>query len=203
MREVHNTDRDSRDEHRIVRILRLIGSGLLSVGSVLACMLMVCLFVVGFLLILKAFWGNRDAWWGIGPASPSHSSISPDSRQITVAVLHGLEFFFLAPLPALVFLSLARFFRSFQTSDNAENSRNDESRCAHQLHRVKALVISLMIASIATDLLGKALQGISLEMAIAESLVMLLLGAYWFSLEKVCSRNSGGGHSEASLPRTG
>src|SRR5687767_12854161 len=125
--EAEQTISEFKHEHKFVRRLRKLGNGLLSVGGVFACILMVCLFVVGFGLIFIAIWKHR------------RDILTPDSRHITVGVLHGLEFFFLAPLPALVFLSLSRFFRSFQTSDKDQYSPIKESNCAHQLHRVKAL----------------------------------------------------------------
>jgi len=163
-----------RVEHRFVTFLRKCMGILFAVGSVLACLLMICLFGIGFIFLFKGLLGFFERGEISGP-------------DVIVSVLHGLEFFFLAPLPFLVLLSLARFFRSFL---NPNEVSNDESKCDHQLHRVKALVVNLMIASVATDLLGRSLQGVTIETALGESLVMLLLGAYWFSLELVCSRHA-------------
>jgi hypothetical protein len=92
----------------------------------------------------------------------------------------------LEPLPFLVFLSLARYVQSFLQSDGQANSNDTLSGCGTQLHRVKTLVVALMTASVATDLLRRAIEDVSLLAAAAEGLVMLLLGSYWFALEKVC-----------------
>jgi hypothetical protein len=186
----------SPNEHPEVSRLRRLGKGLLGFGVLLACGLMFCLFAVGYWLIVDAIWTNRSAWLGFAaPATAGGSSVG-DSRQVTIGVLHGLEVFFLAPLPALVFLSVADYFKYFHASDKGTNDRGHESASLQTLHRVEGLVVNLMIASIATDLVGKVLQGVSLGSVAAEASVVLLLGLYWVALELVSSSKARRDHSE-------
>lgn len=176
-------------EHLFVIGLRKCGEGLLSLGSVLSCVLMLALFVIGFWLIVQAVVAN-GRFLIDHPVGHSAPSTGNDPRHITVAILHGLEFFFLAPLPALVFVSLARFFRSFGVASGAPTSAIDEARCSNRLHRVKALVVGLMAASVASDLLGRSLQGLSLEATIAESIALIVLVLFWYALERSCSHKA-------------
>jgi hypothetical protein len=186
MDDEEHSSNQSPPEHRFVIGLRKFGTVLLGLGSALACVLMICLFLVGFCLIFKAVWTTRYSW---SPISTEGSHLTDPGNAI-VKVLHGLEFFFLAPLPALVFFSLARFFKSFQSVNRSSRNFADESASAHQLHRIKAFVVSLMTASVATDLLGKTFQGISWQTVIAESTVLVLLGVYWFTLHRICSNKA-------------
>jgi len=166
----------------------------------MAFVLMICLFLVAFWFITQAVLDARPAsWTGSAARTPTSTNASsllptadssgpqPDhSAHIMVRVLHGVELLFLAPLPFLVFLSLARYVQSFLKSDGQASSQDRLSGCGSQLHSVKTLVVSLMTASIATDLLRRAIENVSLPSAAAEGLVMLLLGSYWLGLELVC-----------------
>jgi len=175
---------ESSREHPTVRRLRQFGNSLLGLGGVFSCVLMGALFVVGFLVIWTSLWSARSAWLGLPLSADRSGSLTTDLPHTIVGVLHGLEFFFLAPLPALVFLSLAGYFKRFQQMSRGPDD-GGESASLHQLHRVKALIVNLMIASLATDLLGKVTQGIAVQAILAESLVVLLLGVYWMCLERL------------------
>lgn len=192
---------EHKREHWGVRTLRWLGATLPAFGGLFAFALMVCLFLVAFWFITQALFNEFPSTWRYpaeqasmsprtnnvgGVISASSRPQADQSAQITVRVLHGVELLLLAPLPLLVFLSLARYVRSFLQSDGQANCNDTLSGCGTQLHRVKTLVVALMTASVATDLLRRAIEDVSLPAAAAEGLVMLLLGSYWFALEKVC-----------------
>ena len=155
---------------------------------------MVLLFVAAFWFIIAALLGAFSASYHGPTSSMPHN----DSGRTTVHVLHGVELLFVAPLPFLVFLSLARYVRVFIQSGASHGSGHELAACESQLHRVKTLVVALMTASIATDLLRRAIENVSLSEAAAEGLIMLLLGGYWFALEKVTVRHTPGGNPPAT-----
>lgn len=170
----------------------LIGLGikLLVIGSVIACLLMLVLFATGFALIANALWSHRAGFFGATDAA-AHAAGTSASNLALVEGLHGLEFLFFAPLPYLVFKSLARYFQSFLKSETlAVDADANEMLSSVRLHRVKALVLGLMTAAVATDLLSRAMQGVSLAAAAAEALVMVVLGSYWFILDQSCRHAS-------------
>ncbi len=108
--------------------------------------------------------------WEVEPESPSSAALE--------MCLSGIEFFFLAPLPFLLPLSLARYIR-----DSRED--RDERASKADLLSVKALTTALLIAVLASSLVGEALgpDGLHYEGAISASLVIAVLGTYFFSLE--------------------
>ncbi len=113
----------------------------------------------------------------VGLLAWDHEPVSPANAALETC-LSGIEFFFLAPLPFLLPLSLARYIR-----DSRED--RDESASKADLLSVKALTTALLIAVLASDLVGDALgpDGLRYEGAISASLVIAVLGMYFYSLE--------------------
>jgi hypothetical protein len=190
-------------EHWGIRVLRMLSETLPGVGALVAYVLMVCLFVVAFWFIIQALvYALSPSWvYPIEQAAPTlHTETGIDegddasdghvskSALLTINVLHGIELLFIAPLPFLVFLSLSRYVESVVTSD-AKSANESLVNCEGQLHRVKTLVVGLMTASVATDLLRRAIENVSLPAAAAESLIMLVLGSFWFVLERASTRH--------------
>src|SRR5690242_11490137 len=110
---------------KALRRLAPLASALSNVGAALGSVIMGILFVLGLWIIARAIWWNRTTWWR-GPDSAA------DPHHFIVSVLNGIELLFLAPLPALVFLSLGQFVESF--GESAHDPGADD-----QLRRVKAL----------------------------------------------------------------
>ncbi len=93
--------------------------------------------------------------------------------------IHGLEFLFLAPLPFLIPVSLGRYIR-----DSKENRDDRQSKA--DLLSIKALTAALLIAVLASDVVGTALSsdGLHYETAISSTLVIGVLALYFFGLER-------------------
>jgi len=97
-------------------------------------------------------------------------------------VLKGLEFLFLSPLPFMIVYSVGRYLGSLL--DFAQETKRRS--LLGEIVSVKALIISLIIAIIATDLVSKILaaDGLTRDAALYECLVILVLGAYLVVLER-------------------
>ena len=110
--------------------------------------------------------------------TPRSFSVLDATASPLVYALRGFEYLFLAPLPYLVFHSLIKYVATFRQPGASEDAE-------HQVRRAKSLIVSLMVAVIATDLVSKIL-GPEGVVAGAEVLVMaalvgyiLVLGAGW------------------------
>ncbi len=94
-------------------------------------------------------------------------------------VLHALELLFVAPLPHLTTFGILRYWRS---SINADNSVQAHA----ELVRIKSLIVGLLVAASATQVLGDAstnqAQG-ALEW-LGKGIVVLALAVYGFGLER-------------------
>lgn len=98
-----------------------------------------------------------------------------------VQALSGIEYLFLAPLAFLVFLTLVRFVKKMVFGDiNALGG----------YRVVKSLVINLMIAIIATDLVQKTVgqPGLTLNVACTELLVIVVFAGYVLLIERAGTR---------------
>lgn len=93
--------------------------------------------------------------------------------------IKGLEFLFLSPLPFLIPVSLGRYIR-----DSKENRDDRQSKA--DLLSTKALTAALLIAVLASDVVGTALShdGLKYEVAISSALVIGVLAMYFFGLER-------------------
>jgi hypothetical protein len=152
--------------HRIFKALYIA-------GAVCAGGLMVALFVAAFceigtsLLIFFHRIPVRDL------------TSTPESEAITVA-LKGIEYLFLAPMSFLVYRSLAIY-----VADMANGGHNPAARSA--VTEAKSLVTSLMIAVVATDLVGKVLSpdGLAQRRPIYELILIVVLGGYYLMLHHI------------------
>jgi hypothetical protein len=160
----------SRPEHRsLYRYVLLFVLLITFVATVGASLLMAALFGVG----LHHIW--MSVWLGFHPEDGRW----PEATGIQWAI-HGLEFLYLAPLAFMVLYSLTRYIESHTAKDQA--TAMTETR--RDLLHVKGLVISLLIAVIATDLVGKMLgRGLGMAEAISESVVVVVLMGYFALLE--------------------
>ena len=130
-------------DHRLhsLRPVQSVLKWLFGAGLIFSAVVMAFLFGAGFALFYRAIalivGGTAEA------GSDLHASA-------LVQVLKGLEYFFLAPLAYLVFLTMIRFVRTVVTL-------GDYRFAEEQMHGVKSLITSLMIAVVGTDLLSKIL----------------------------------------------
>jgi hypothetical protein len=139
-----------------------------------AFLLMLGLAVVGFVEIGKgilAFFVSDDTEIG--------------GRVAVSLALKGLEMLFLAPLPFMVVFAVGGYLRALGASE-AGGERSDERKIG-RLERTKSLLISLMVAVMAADLVSKTLSndGLTPEAAIYESIVIAVLGGYFLLRERV------------------
>lgn len=140
-------------------------------ASVVGALLTVALLGIG---LSRMVWGVLGY---VGLVDWEDEIESPSSAALEMC-LGGLEFFFLAPLPFLLPLSLARYIRDSREDRDERGSKAD-------LLSVKALTTALLIAVLASDLVGEALgpEGLHYEGAVSASIVIAVLGTYFFALE--------------------
>jgi hypothetical protein len=99
--------------------------------------------------------------------------------------LSGLELFFLAPLPYLAFLSVVKLVRA--TFDFERNKDRNALEEAHKfIGRVKHLIIGLMIAVVATEMIHRVVGGSGAALDIQSlaamlGLILVLTFNYWVS----------------------
>jgi len=152
-------------------------------GGIVAYLLMIGLFVIGFCEIGKGILiyfhiGEIPEW-----------STSRESAALEMS-LKGLEFLFLAPLSYLALLSLKRYLTETRDEDAHHVARL-------QLTNVKISITSLMIAVISADLVAKILSkgGLTYGAIFTEGLAIIILGAYFFCLERLTGQSSRGSSS--------
>ena len=111
-------------------------------------------------------------------AFPAEIASDPAAAVLDECI-KGLEFLFLAPLPFLIPVSLGRYIR-----DSKENRDDRQSKA--DLLSIKALTAALLIAVLASDVVGTALShdGLHYETAISSTLVIGILALYFFGLER-------------------
>jgi len=84
----------------------------------------------------------------------------------------------------MVLYNLAKYIESLTSEDRAAKMAEARS----DLLQVKGLGVSLLIAVIATDLVGKILgHGLFMPEAISESVVIVVLAGYFALLEKLAA----------------
>ena len=124
------------------RILTALALMIYIVASIVAFGIMIALGILGLLEIVRGLSG-KDSWTLVPEASPTIA------ENAIIHTLEGFEFLLLAPLAFVIIFSVGRYLTELLTQ--AADQRQAES----QLHRVKALVASLMVSIIATDLVKR------------------------------------------------
>lgn len=157
----------------IAKIFESLNDLFYVVGNLIAYLLMIALFTVGFWEIGKGI----GIFFGY-PLMPEQAS-SRESAALEMS-LKGLEFLFLAPLTYLTLISLVRYVATTY-------SQNDHELARLQLINIKVSIVSLMIAIVATDLVAKILSknGLTYQATFTEGLVIIILGTYLFCLERL------------------
>lgn len=113
----------------------------------------------------------------------SHGGLA-SSKPAVAKALEGLELMFLAPTPLLVLLSLREYLNSMiaKKADGVARARMAE---------VKAFMVSLMVAVIATDLIATAIHGqLCYESAFTRCAAIFVLGGYFVVLESLAHRGA-------------
>ena len=148
-------------------------------ASVAAAVGMAALLFVGFIDIFQGVKEGVKA--GLAAVDVAHAP--PWSERTAHRVIEGVELLLLAPLAYIVLVNLARYVHTWMI-------RKSDEKAKASLLGVKALVVGLLIAMIATDLVGKVLSdnGLDPTSAIFESLVIGVLIIYCFELEWVAAR---------------
>ena len=152
-------------------------------AAAIATLLMAALFAVGLHHIAK---GARLAFWP--EKRVLESSLLPPAPWASGLqwAIHGLEFLYLAPLAFMILYNLAKYIKSLTIPNQTERTLKIAEARGALLH-VKGLGISLLIAVVATDLVGQILVGTGVETmeVISESIVIVVLAAYFRLLEKL------------------
>ena len=150
----------------------------------------VSLLFMHFFIILGLVTMAVGMWTMIRNIVPSFriataASQSPHAEGFALgAALDGLEFIFLAPLPFLLLRGIWDFVDRVREVDSQASANVTASPAF--LIRIKGLIIGLMIAVVATELLKKSVSehGLSYEPAIAGSIFIGVLAAYAFLIER-------------------
>src|SRR5882724_7640237 len=131
--------------------LRMLSVVIIFAFAVISCLTMLGLFVA-------AFWQFGQAIWILLEFLPPPKGMTIEGSGIE-RTIRGVELLFLAPLGYLVLTSLAQY--CFKGGDPAAKA---------QLAGVKGLVLGLLIALIASDLVDRILKnGLEYQAAFAES----------------------------------
>jgi len=101
------------------------------------------------------------------------------------SILDGFEFLLLAPLAFVIVVSVGNYLHALLLQPDADESE-------HQLHRVKGLIVSLMISIVATDLVKRFVgqAAVQFEPLIFGGSLILLFTLYFILLLK--ARRIGG-----------
>jgi len=151
---------------------------LYAAGALCSGLLMISLFLAAFceigsavLVFFRQFVGNDQR-------------LSLESAVLTTA-LKGIELLFLAPMSFLVYRSLGNYVAS-----KASGREDPDAEAA--VTESKGLVTSLMVAVVATDLVGKVLSpdGLAAHPPIYELLLIVILVAYFYLLSRMGLRRA-------------
>jgi hypothetical protein len=137
------------------------------------------LLTVALLAIALAHMTVGVVGYVVGAHTSGGSGGVDGSAAILEACIRGVELLFLSPLPFLIPLSLGRYIR-----DSKED--RDDRRSKADLLSIKALTAALLIAVLASDIVGRALrtEGLRYEQSISTTLVIGVLAVYFFGLER-------------------
>jgi hypothetical protein len=109
---------------------------------------------IGFVVMLAVgLRGLLEIGKGIVVSMPHFFEVEVDKSTHAVeaaigCILDGFEFLLLAPLAFVIVVSVGRYLQALLMDLTANEAE-------HQLHRVKGLIISLMISIVATDLVKR------------------------------------------------
>lgn len=139
---------------------KLLRQWLLFCGDLPMALLMAWLIIIGMKMILFA-------------------AFFPPTERSIPHILEGLQYIFLAPLGFLLFRGISDYVVGIIDSD-------PEAVSTHFLMRIKALIIGLMAAVTATDLLKRALaeEGLNYRTAVCGCLLIVVLAGYSLILEQ-------------------
>jgi len=150
-------------------------------GALATFVLMLALGGVG---LLKMFASISHFWRSAVVAAPDGHGAHSESLEMAAItlVLQGLECLFLAPLGFLLFRGIWDY-----VGDVIKKDAEKASACF--LMRVKALILGLMAAVVATDLVKRELSeaGLTYQPAIAGCLLICVLAAYSYLVERLAS----------------
>jgi hypothetical protein len=173
----------------------------LAIFAVASLVIMVLLVAVGVLrmgLSIPHFLSDpasvRETADVGSPGSDEGGHVAAFGESAVGNALEGLECIFLAPLAFLLVRGIWDFVDAVVRARLQEGTLSSASPAF--LIRVKALILGLMIAVVATDLLKRAIsqRGLSYEPAVAGCLFIAVLAAYSFVMERSSERQ----HREAT-----
>jgi hypothetical protein len=178
----HTTDEQTRR-------LEWLNRKCLLILSALSLLLMVLLIILGLLTMALGIYpmfcsSFRNFAFEIRNNGSLPTQVSPTVAFALGVALDGLEFVFLAPLAFL----LLHGIWDFMNDVNRGHFRDSKAFPTSPLFliRIKGLIIGLMIAVVATELLKKTVgeHGLSYESAIAGGILIAVLAAYSFIIER-------------------
>jgi len=145
-------------------------------AAVLSGVLMVGIMTAAFADLFRATAMLLQAGFDRGQAGSAEVAIR--------LALTGLELLFLSPLAFLVVLAIAHDLRDFLSADK-------HARVGRSMAAVESLVISLLIAVIATEMIERLVShsGPPLSEATGSALIMLVLVAYLVVRESLHRRH--------------
>ncbi len=145
-----------------------------SLASIVGALLTMSLLAIGLFGMVS---GVLD-FVGVTHSDIAHAEDDPSARLLE-ACIRGLELLFLAPLPFLIPVSLGRYIRDSKESRDDRQSKAD-------LLSIKALTTALLVAILASDIVGRALgaEGLHYEESISTAVVIAVLALYLFGLER-------------------
>ena len=180
----------------LVHKLRNAADFCLTIFSLVSLVIMISLMGVGLwkmLLSILRFFGAYGGMTRLATNPPS-STLTPGLTGLensgVASALEGLECIFLAPLAFLLVSGIWNFVEAVNKA-----IRDDKPLASVPptfLNRVKGLIIGLMIAVVATDLLKRSIeeQGLTYRPAITGCLFIVVLAAYSFLIERSSSARS-------------
>ena len=150
--------------------------------SGIALLFMVVLIVLGMLTMGLGIF-RMCKYFVLSIASFGAGSGEVPVAFALAAALDGLEFVFLAPLAYLLLHGIWDFMNDARRGHFRDPNKMPASPLF--LVRIKALIIGLMIAVVATELLKKTVseRGLSYESAIAGALLIAVMALYSFIIE--------------------
>jgi hypothetical protein len=159
--------RTQRRQHRIQKLFTQVSV----IFTACAALFMFCMLLIG------CFEMARAVTEGIFHSMPGNKTLQHD---FLLTSLSALEIILVAPLPYLLVLALNRYIKAL-----AYQERTDEFR--RELLEFKAFEVALFIAIIAATSVSNILDGtFDLKVAIPVSILIGILSAYYFIIEKAC-----------------
>lgn len=149
-----------------------------------------CLGALAMCVLLAAgFWQIGAGVWGLF----SYNTAGRESGENPVHLaIQGIELLFLAPLGYFVVWGLIKYVHAATPKAGGSRHASKEVEARAELIVVKAFTVTLFIAIIATSLVASALGGsMNYELALSGSIVMAVLVAYFWLLERLAAELGG------------